>query len=114
MQVAAFGDFKRFIGRAVIDMPVPDFGNRCEIAAAHAGRAQHADVDISVSFKFRNELLSARKGTAKGLTDPDGNGGRALLAVADDVEMRIEGRDFIDLRHGNAHLGGQCVQQTGR
>ena len=98
----------------VVDMVVPDLAGRRQVAAAHAGRPEHADVLHLRVRQPGEKIFRAGHRAAQRFADPDGDGFGPGLVVTHDVEMGVEGRDLVDLRHRDAHLVGERLQQASR
>src|SRR6267142_2761018 len=92
----------------------PDDGGRSGLAASDAGRVQHAHVLAENSREFRKEL--ARPGHLAGdrVAHAHRDRRRRRLTLLDHVEMVVEGRNLVDLRHRKLHLVGECDQTRGR
>src|SRR5215510_9969790 len=83
-----------------------DYGDRRRLAAADTRRVQHADVAAEHCRKFRQELARTRQVTRDRIADTDGDWGRSRFSFLDDVEMMIEGRDFVHFGHRHLHRVG--------
>ena len=101
-----------FQGGAV-HVVVADLGHRRAVAAAHAGRADDADPAAEPLRQAVEQRLGAQEFAGQTVADPDGQGRRQRLVVEHDVEVGIEGRDLVDLRHGNGHEAGERVEVAG-
>ena len=96
------------LGRRVVDVVVADLEHRGGVAAAHAGRADDADMLRVVSGLQRgHQLLRARELAGERITDPDRQRRRRRLALAHHVEMGVEGGDLVDLGLAETQLLGQ-------
>ncbi len=98
----------------VIDEVVADLGRRCRLAASDAGRPHYARTGPDLRLQFGKQRLGAGHGAGQAVADPDGERLRWRLAFLHDVEMRVEGRDLVDLGLGHTHLLGQRRKMAGR
>ena len=112
MHLAARGDCEQLAGRCVIDVVMADLGGRRRIARADAGSTQHAYLRHSFVLKLAEQFFCAGQHAAQAVAHPDGNFRGTVLILTHDVEMRIEGRDLVDLRHGDPEFFGQSMQMT--
>ena len=76
------------------------------------GARKTRTVGAELSRKRRQQPLGARHGAGQAVAYPHRDG-RRRRAVLYDVEMRVKGRDFVDLRLGELHLLGKR-RQMGR
>ena len=96
-------------------MIVAQFQHRRGVAAAHAGRAQHADLcGVQPLLERRFQRLRPGEFARQRVADTDGQRGRWGFALFHHVEMRVETGDLIDFGHRQAHLFGQGAQMRGR
>ena len=103
-----------FNGR-VVDVVVPQFQHGRSVAAAHTRRAQHADLGrIQTAFQRRAQLFGTSQFARQGIAHTDRQRGRRGFVFFDHIEMGVEGRDLIDLGHGQFHFFGQRAQMGGR
>ena len=110
MHVAAQRQILESSGAGAPDMVMAHLRGRCHIAGTDAGRAQDPHIGQLLRLHLRKQLLRAGQHAAQAVADADGDLRRARLAVADHIEVGVEGRDLIDLRHRDAQLGGQGLQ----
>ena len=89
----------RIRGRGV-DGTMPHTCHRRRIAAPHARRADHAHVGANGNRQIAQQRLATGQRAAQTIAHPHGQRRRRRVNVARDVEMRIEGRDFVDLSQG--------------
>jgi len=101
------------IARRMLVQGVPQRHRRRVVASAHAGRAHHAHAGAELARKLLQQALGTEKSAGETVADPHGQSRRRLLAIHDDIEMRIEGRDLEDLDEGELHLLGERRQMTG-
>ncbi len=96
-------------------MEVTDLGDRRRVAAPHAGRVQHAHlVGIGAGFERFEERGGTLDGASDGIAHPDCRGRRRGLPLLHDVEMGIEGRDFIGGRLRQAQFLAERLQMPRR
>ena len=76
-------------------------------------RADDADPAAEPLRQAVEQRLGAHLFAGQTVADPDGQGRRQRLVVEHDVEVGIEGRDLVDLRHGNDHEVGERVKVAG-
>jgi hypothetical protein len=86
---------------------VADRGDRSVVAAAHAGRPHDADIRPEGFRQLGEQLARPHHLAAETVADPHGYGGRRFLAVENDIEMRIERGNLVDLDQGEPHLLGE-------
>ena len=114
MEVARSNGRIDLLGRCIVDMLVADLQYRRGVAAAHAGRAQHADLGgVHAAFQRRDQLLASGQFARKRLADADRQVRWRCLAFAHRVEMGVKGRHFPDLGHRHAHFFRQRPQMRG-
>ena len=102
------------LGAGVIDLAVADACGRCDVAAAHAGRAQDADGSgIVVLRQGGAQGLGAPHHAGQGIADADGCRRGRRLALLYHVEMGVEGRHFVDLGLRQPHLVCERHQVAG-
>ena len=94
----------------MIDMMVADLGGRRGVARADARRAHHAHARHLLALQGRQQLLGAGQHAAQAVADAHRHRRRPRLAVGHDVEVGVEGRDLVDLRHRDLELFGQRLQ----
>ena len=114
MMGVACGDRRlHALGRGVVDVIVAQLAGRRGIAAPHAGRAHDPHL-IRRELALQRGLESLRTGEFAGQTVTDANGqrGRRGFVFADDVEVRVEGRDLVDFSLRQAHFLGQRAQMA--
>jgi hypothetical protein len=81
--------------------------NRRAIAGPHAGRAHDANIASEFAGKVLQQPLGAGHRAGQRIAHPHRDGRRRQFAFLHDIEMRIEGRDLVDLRERHLHLGGE-------
>ena len=115
MGVAAPHRLRHLVPGRVVDVVVPDLGDRRGVAMAHAGRAD--DPDLAGSSRSRSAAISrcapiisqVRLSQTRMVERR-----RRRLAFLDRIEVGVEGRDLVNLGLGQAHLVGERGQMRGR
>ncbi len=92
---------------------VADRDDRRLVAAAHARRARDADPVAEPGAQIIEQMLGAIERAAEAVAHPHGQRRRRRLVIHDDVEMRIERGDLVNLGQGEPHLLGQRHQMPG-
>ena len=93
------------LDRGVIDMQMADLAHWRGIAAAHAGRTEHADLRrVRVRFEGIEQRLGSLKLAGDRIADADGGGRRRGLAFLYHVEMGIKGCNLVDRCLRQAHF----------
>ena len=87
------------------DVAMADLRHRRFLAAAHAGRPYHPHGFAYCAGKRVQQCRSTETLAGEAVADPDRERRGRALALHDDVEVGIEGRDLVDLGHGEAHFG---------
>ena len=100
-------------GRCVEGLHMADGGHRRAVAGAHARRAHHADRLAVFGLQIGQQLFATGHGAGQRIADPHGDFRRRQLAFLHDVEMSVEGRDFIDLGERHLHFEGERGQMRG-
>ena len=95
-------------------MPVADLGDGGVIATTHAGRAHDPHVARRIGLKFSQQLSRPGLHAGQAVADPHGQRRHFHVVVGGDIEMGVEGRDFIDLDEGQFHQVGQRRQMARR
>ena len=85
-------------------------GHRRFLATAHAGRAHHPHGIAHSDGERLQQRGRAETFAGEAIADPDRERRRRALALHHDVEVGVEGRDLVDLGHGEAHLGRERRQ----
>ena len=79
--------------RRVLDVAVAGLGDRCAVAAPHAGRAHHADVRAGEIRQLGQKPLRAQHLAGQAFADPNGDLGRKgdppALCVARERRDRV-------------------------
>src|SRR3984893_18536536 len=81
----------------VLMQRMADRHDRGAMAAAHAGRANDADMVAEPAAQIFEELYGTGELATQTVADPHGQRRRWGLAVHDDVEMGVERGDLVDL-----------------
>ena len=92
-------------------MPVPGLDDRRAVAAAHAGGGDDPRVRESGPKGFQQRRRAGQL-AGEAVADAQGERRRRRLAFLHGVQMRVEGRDLPDLRHGKAHFLRQRRQMA--
>ncbi len=92
---------------SMIDVIMPHFGNWRGIATAHARSSHDAHLRPHCIRQGREQALRARQIAGKAVADSNGQGRRRRFILVHDVEMRIEGGDFVDFGLRHTEFGGQ-------
>ena len=103
---------RRHVG--MVDEVMPDLGDRRGMTMADAGRAHDTHVRAGRRLQIGDQLFRAGEIARQALADPNGNGWWRGLALLHHVEMRIEGRDLVDLGLRHLHLIRQRHQMGWR
>ena len=90
-----------------------DGTDRRVVAGAHAGRAQDAHAGPEFLRQLGQQLFGASHRARQRVANPHGDGGRRQFALLHHIEMRVKGRDLIDLGQRQFHLGGQRSKMRG-
>ncbi len=94
--------------RRVIDVVVAQFQRRGSVAAAHAGRAQDADLSgVKPVFQCMLQRFGSGQFARQRIADPDGQGRGRGFAFFDHVEMGVKSCHFVHFGLRNAHFFGQ-------
>jgi len=93
-------------GRAQ-NVAMTDFGNRCAVAEADAGRTHDPDRGTALVLQFLQQFFGAEHRAGQRIADADGERRDVGLALLHDVEMRIKGRGLEHLGKGELHLVGK-------
>ena len=91
-----------------------DGADRRAVAGAHAGRAHDAHVRAEPVGQLAQEMLGARHRAGERIADAHRDARRRRLAFLHHVEMRVEGRDLVDLGQRELHLLRQRGEMRGR
>ena len=102
-----------FLRRRLHHLHVPDRAGRRMIAGTHAGRAQHADAGTERGRKLCQEFFGTSHRAGQALADAHRDR-RRRRPVLHHVEMRIEGRNLVDLGQRELHLLRERRQVSGR
>ena len=95
----------------MIDVVVADLGGGRRVARADAGRAHARARPAALSLCSARSSSSAPASMQLRLSQTRiVTVGGPRLAIAHDVEVRVEGRDLVDLRHRDLELFRQRVQ----
>ena len=104
--------------RGVIDVAMSNLGGGSRGARADAGRTHHPHawhLPRQVLGRERGkELFRSGQHAAQAVADANRDWRGLGLAIANDVEMGIKGRDLVDFRHRNREFLGQGVQVARR
>ena len=115
MRVRAARDRARHaLGCCMHHLDMADSADRRAVAGPHAGRANDAHVRTEAVGQLTQEMLAARHGAGKRIADTHGHRRRGRLAFLHHVEVRVEGRDLIDLGQRELHLLRECGKMLGR
>ncbi len=101
------------LGIRLEGLHVTDGTDRGAVAGAHAGRAQDAHAGTQFPRQLGQQLFGARHRTRQRVANAHGDCGRRQLTFLHHIEMRIEGRDLIDLGQRQFHLGGERGEMRG-
>ena len=93
-----------FRGIGARDLDMADRADRRAVAGAHAGRAHDAHSGAEFLRQFGNQVLGANQRAGQRVANAHRDRGRRRLAFLHHVEMRVEGRDLIDLGERELHL----------
>ena len=96
------------------DVAMADLRHRRFLAAAHARRPHHPHGVARRAGECVQQCRGAETLAGEAVADPDRERRGRALALHDDVEVGVEGRDLVDLGHGEAHLGRQRREVPGR
>ena len=96
------------IRRRVDNVVVTDFGDGRHVAPSHAGRADDTHRTAIMVRQIGKQLLGAHHLTGQAVAYPDRQFRQRCVTFLQDIEMRIEGRDLVGLRHRDAHLFSEC------
>ena len=99
----------RRIGR-LVHLHMADGTDRRVIAGAHAGRAHDPHVRAERLRQILQQAIGTRHRAGQRVADAHGDRRRRRLALLHHIEMRVEGRDLIDLGLRELHLGGERGQ----
>ena len=116
MRVGVIGSNRSLylLGRRMVDMVVTDLKHRGGIATAHARRAEDTHLRcIKPIFQRLLQLLGTCHFARQGITHPNGQRRRRRLIFFHHIEMRVEGRGFINLGLTDAHLDRQGSNVVG-
>ena len=102
------------VRRRVEHLHMPDRTDRRAVARAHAWRAHDAHLAPEFSGKIAQQMLRAAHGAGERVAHPHRHRRRRGLAFLHHVEMRVEGRDLVDLGERKLHLGGERGEMRGR
>ena len=91
-----------------------DRADRRAVARAHARRAHDADLAPELAGKIAEQVLGAAHRAGQRIAHPHRDRRRRRLAFLHHVEMRVEGRDLVDLGQRKLHLGGERGEMRGR
>src|SRR4051794_17159439 len=91
----------------------PDGGDRGTVTAAHARHPHNANARPERSRQHLEQLLGSHYRTSETVANPHRQGRWWGRAVPDEVEMRVERGDFIDLDQREAHLARERDQVAG-
>ena len=91
-----------------------DGADRRAVAGAHAGRAHDAHIGAELRRKIAQQMLGARHRAGERIAHPHRDRRRRRLAFLHHVEMRVEGRDLVDLGQRKLHLGRERGEMRGR
>ena len=72
----------------------------------HGARTTRTFVTEGGGQRFE-QAAGAGELAREAVADPDGDRRRWLLALGEHVEVRVERRDLVDLRHRQPHLVGE-------
>ena len=105
--------FDRFC-RRMIDMAMADFGDGRRVATPHAGRAHNTDfARIDGAVQRVHQRVRTHHLASQAVADADGQLRRCCLPLFDRIEMRIEGRDLVNLSLRETHLFGKRPHMSG-
>ena len=102
------------IDRRLGHVAMAHLGHRRFLATAHAGCAHDPHAIACSAGEFLQQRRCAETFAGEAVANPDRQRRRRALALHHHVEVRVEGRDLVDLGHGEAHLGRERRQVTGR
>jgi hypothetical protein len=91
--------------RRLRHLHMADRADRRAIARAHARRANHAHARAQEFRQIVEQTVSARHRARKRIAHSHRDRRRRRLALLHHVEMRVEGRDLVDLGLRKLHLG---------
>ena len=114
MHVAAKRQVLQLGGVRMVNMMMADLGGRRRIARADAGRPDDANSREVSRLHFGQQLLGAGEHATQTVADADGHLRRALLVVAYDVEVRVEGGDLVHFGHRDPQFFRKRMQVPGR
>ena len=100
------------VARGVLMQRVADRHHRRLVAAAHAGRPHHAHAVAEADAQLIEQPLGAGERAAQAVAHAHGQRRRRCLVVHDDVEMRVERGDLVDLGQREAHRLGERDQMA--
>ena len=98
----------------VVDMTVSDLGHRGGVAPAHAGRPHHAHPVAEGAGQRFEQALRAGELAREAVADPHRDRRRRRLALGQHVEVRVERRGLVHLRHRQPHLVRERGEMRGR
>src|SRR5215472_11198505 len=98
------------INGCVLVQRMTDRDNRCAIASAHARGAHHPYTFAEPAAQPLEQLHCPGELAAEAIANAQGQWRRWRLVLHDDVEMRVERGDLIDLDQRQLHLLGERRQ----
>ncbi len=114
MHVAGKRKILQLFRAGTIDMMMADLGGRRGIARTDARRSDDTNSREVSRLHFGQQLLGAGEHATQTVADADGHLRRALLVVAHDVEVRVEGGDLVHFGHRDAQFFRKRMQVPGR
>ena len=107
MEIAGLDDVPNRGLVHMVEVAVSDFGHRGGVAPAHARRADDPDALTEGGGQRLQQGAGAGQLARKAVADPNRDRRRRLLAFGEHVEVGVERRDLVDLRHRQTHLVSQ-------
>ena len=105
MGVACSDRGLHLFGRRVVDVVMAQLQHRRRVTPAHARRAEHPNLGrVEAILQRLLQSFGACHFARKRVAYADGQGGWRCLAFGNDIEVRIEGGNFIDLGLRQSHF----------
>ena len=94
-------------------LDMADRADRRAVARTHARRAHDANLGPELAGKIAQQPFRALHRARQRIAHPHRHRRRRLLAFLHHVEMRVEGRDLVNLGLSKLHLGGERREMRG-